>query len=126
MPQRILMHGVCFLCVYRALQVTGKLKNIVVSRVCRIASPFFMPKIKLRKVEQTMKRCWKTWIKAAVVRAVKTVAQTAVATIGTSAVFSQVDWMMVGGASLLAGILSILTSLAGLPECKEGETDESA
>lgn len=73
-----------------------------------------------------MKRCWKTWIKAAVVRAVKTVAQTAVATIGTSAVFSQVDWMMVGGASLLAGILSILTSLAGLPECKECETDESA
>lgn len=73
-----------------------------------------------------MKRCWKTWIKAAFVRAVKTVAQTAVATIGTSAVFSQVDWMMVGGASLLAGILSILTSLAGLPECKEGETDESA
>lgn len=68
-----------------------------------------------------MKRCWKTWIKAAAVRAVKTVAQTAVATIGTSAVFNQVDWMMVGGAALLAGILSILTSLAGLPECKADE-----
>lgn len=102
-------------------QVTSKLKNIVVSRVCNYASPFFIPKSKLRKVEQTMKRCWKTWIKAAVVRAVKTVAQTAVATIGTSAVFNQVDWMMVGGASLLAGILSILTSLAGLPECKADE-----
>lgn len=71
-----------------------------------------------------MKRCWKTWIKAAVVRAVKTVAQTAVATIGTTAAFSQVDWVMVGGASLLAGILSILTSLAGLPECKEADNAE--
>ena len=56
------------------------------------------------------------WLKAAGVRALKTVAQTAVATIGTSAVMSQVDWKMVASASLLAGILSLLTSLAGLPE----------
>lgn len=59
---------------------------------------------------------WKNWIKAAGVRAVKTVAQTAVATIGTSAAMGQVNWVMVGSASLLAGILSLLTSVAGLPE----------
>lgn len=63
---------------------------------------------------------FKTWIKAAGIRAIKTVAQTAVATIGTSAVMGEVNWVMVGSASLLAGILSLLTSVAGLPECKEG------
>lgn len=62
---------------------------------------------------------WKAWAKAAVIRAVKTVAQTAVATIGTGAVFSQVDWRMVVSASLLAGVLSLLTSVAGLPEVRE-------
>lgn len=56
------------------------------------------------------------WLKAAGVRAIKTVAQTAVATIGTSAVLSQVDWRIVASASVLAGILSLLTSIAGLPE----------
>ena len=61
-------------------------------------------------------RDWKAWIKAAGVRAIKTVAQTAVATIGTSAVMGDVNWIMVGSASLLAGILSLLTSVAGLPE----------
>lgn len=61
----------------------------------------------------------KNWLKAAGVRAVKTVAQTAVATIGTSAVLSAVDWRVVVSASLLAGILSLLTSVAGLPEVKE-------
>ena len=59
---------------------------------------------------------FKCWIKAAAVRAIKTVAQTAVATIGTSAVMGEVNWIMVGSASLLAGILSLLTSVAGLPE----------
>jgi hypothetical protein len=58
----------------------------------------------------------KDWIKAAGVRAIKTMCQTAIATIGTSAVVSEVNWVMVGSASLLSGILSILTSLAGLPE----------
>lgn len=57
-----------------------------------------------------------SWAKAAGVRAIKTVAQTAVATIGTSAVMGEVNWIMVGSASLLAGILSLLTSVAGLPE----------
>lgn len=61
----------------------------------------------------------KLWIKAAGVRAIKTVAQTAVATIGTAAVISSVDWRMVASASLLAGVLSLLTSVAGLPEVKE-------
>lgn len=56
------------------------------------------------------------WAKAAGVRAVKTVAQTAVATIGTSVAMGDVKWIMVGSASLLAGILSVLTSVAGLPE----------
>lgn len=61
---------------------------------------------------------FKNWIKAAGMRAIKTVAQTAVATIGTSAAMGDVNWMMVGSASLLAGILSLLTSVAGLPELK--------
>jgi len=65
---------------------------------------------------------FKRWIKAAGVRAIKTVAQTAVATIGTAAVISMVDWRMVISASLLAGVLSLLTSVAGLPEIKEDTT----
>lgn len=59
-----------------------------------------------------------TWFKCAGIRAVKTIAQTAVATIGTSAVMSAVDWKMVVSASVLAGVLSLLTSVAGLPEVK--------
>lgn len=61
----------------------------------------------------------KEWLKAAAVRAIKTVAQTAVATIGTAAVIGEVDWLMVGSAALLSGVLSLLTSIAGLPELKE-------
>lgn len=59
------------------------------------------------------------WLKAAGIRALKTVAQTATATIGTTAVLNEVDWLVVASASTLAGILSILTSIAGLPELKE-------
>lgn len=59
------------------------------------------------------------WIKCAGIRAIKTICQTAVATIGTSAMISEIDWIAVGSASLLAGILSILTSMAGIPEAKE-------
>ena len=59
---------------------------------------------------------WKEWAKAAAVRAIKTACQTAIATIGTTAYFTEVNWPLVGSASLLAGILSALTSLAGLPE----------
>lgn len=66
-----------------------------------------------------MKYDWKAWIKAAGIRALKTVAQTAIATIGTTAVMEEVNWLMVGSASLLAGILSLLTSLAGLPELED-------
>ena len=63
----------------------------------------------------------KQWFKAAGVRAIKTMAQTAVATIGSAAAMGAVSWLMVGSATLLAGILSILTSLAGLPEVNETE-----
>lgn len=61
----------------------------------------------------------KSWWKAAGVRAIKTIAQTAVATIGTGAAFHEVNWLIVGSTALLAGILSLLTSVAGLPEVKE-------
>lgn len=61
----------------------------------------------------------KKWLKAAGVRALKTVAQTAVATIGTSAVLGEVDWVTVASTSALAGVISLLTSVAGLPELKE-------
>ena len=64
------------------------------------------------------------WLKAAGVRALKTIAQTAVSTIGASAVLSEVDWVFVASASVLAGVLSILTSVAGLPEVKETEEVE--
>lgn len=59
------------------------------------------------------------WVRAALIRAIKTIAQTAVATIGTAAVMASVDWKMVASASMLAGILSLLTSVAGLPELDE-------
>ena len=68
-----------------------------------------------------MSNYWKNWLKAAGIRAVKTVAQTAVATIGTSAVLGDVNWVMVASASTLAGILSLLTSIAGIPEVKESD-----
>lgn len=66
---------------------------------------------------------WKQWIKAAGVRAIKTVAQTAVATIGTAAVLQDVNWIMIVSASMLAGVVSLLTSVAGLPELKVEETE---
>ena len=62
---------------------------------------------------------WKKWIKAAGIRAVKTVAQTAVGVIGASALISEVNWLTVVSAAGLAGIVSLLTSVAGLPEVKE-------
>lgn len=68
---------------------------------------------------------WKSWLKAAGIRAIKTVSQTAIATIGTSAVIGEVDWIMVVSASALSGILSMLTSVAGLPEVTDTEGDDS-
>lgn len=64
------------------------------------------------------KEYWVNWLKAAAVRAMKTVAQTAVATIGTAVAIGDVNWVFVGSASALAGVLSLLTSVAGLPEVK--------
>lgn len=69
-----------------------------------------------------MSKLNKQWIKCAGIRAIKTVAQTAIATIGTSAYIGEVNWVMVGSASALAGILSVLTSVAGIPEV--GESNE--
>ena len=65
----------------------------------------------------------KQWLKAAGIRAIKTIAQTAIATMGTSAVLDEVNWIMVASASALAGILSLLTSIAGLPEVDEKEEE---
>ena len=65
------------------------------------------------------KSYWKEWIKAAGIRAIKTVAQTAIATIGTSAAMGDVNWILVLSSSALAGIVSLLTSLAGLPEVEK-------
>lgn len=62
---------------------------------------------------------WKRWFKAAGVRALKTIAQTAIATIGTTAALHEVDWLLVASASALAGVLSMLTSIAGLPEVED-------
>lgn len=64
-------------------------------------------------------RDWKAWAKAAAIRAVKTMAQTAVATIGVSATMQDVNWMVVCSTTILTGVLSLLTSVAGLPEIKE-------
>lgn len=67
------------------------------------------------------KEYWLEWLKKAGIRAIKTVAQTAVATIGTAAVIGDVDWVMVASASALAGVASLLTSLAGIPEVTEAK-----
>lgn len=63
-----------------------------------------------------MNNNFKSWLRAAVTRSIKTISQTAIATIGTSAILAEVNWAVVGSAALLAGILSLLTSVAGLPE----------
>lgn len=70
------------------------------------------------------KEYWSQWLKCAGMRAVKTVAQTAIATIGVAAAMGEVQWAYVGSASVLAGILSLLTSVAGLPELPEPKTDD--
>ena len=69
------------------------------------------------------KAYWSKWIKAAAMRAVKTIAQTAVATVGTAAVMGEVNWIMVSSAAALSGVLSLLTSIAGLPEVQAGDPE---
>ena len=71
------------------------------------------------------KEYWIEWLKKAGIRAIKTVAQTAVATIGTAAAIGSVDWVLVASASALAGVLSLLTSLAGLPEVTNGGDNDA-
>jgi uncharacterized membrane protein YgdD (TMEM256/DUF423 family) len=73
------------------------------------------------KMKKETKEKFLNWLKAAGIRAVKTMAQTAVATIGVEAVIYEVDWLLVLGTSLLAGVLSMLTSIGGLPELKENK-----
>ena len=68
-----------------------------------------------------MNEYWKAWLKAAGIRAIKTVAQTAVAIISVGTVMSDINWIQVGSAALLAGILSLLTSIAGIPEVEKPE-----
>lgn len=70
-------------------------------------------------MEKYSKEWWKKWIKVAGIRAIKTVCQTMIATIGTSTLLEEINWVMILSASLLAGILSLLTSIAGLPELEE-------
>ena len=72
-----------------------------------------------------MKNNFKEWFKCAGIRAIKTIAQTAVSTIGVSALMSEVNWLAVCSASLLAGILSLLTSVSGLPEVNDGQVVKS-
>jgi hypothetical protein len=72
-----------------------------------------------------MKNNFSNWAKAAGIRAAKTIAQTAVAMIGTGAMLDEVNWPMVGSAALLAGILSLLTSVAGLPECTDCNSNKT-
>ena len=71
-----------------------------------------------------MKTNFKAWLRAAGVRAIKTVSQSAIAMIGTSVVLAEVDWIMVVSGAALSGVLSLLTSIAGLPELKEVSTDQ--
>ncbi len=70
-------------------------------------------------MEKYSKEWWKHWIKAAGIRALKTIAQTMVASVGTAVVFEEVNWLMILSASGLAGLLSLLTSIAGLPELED-------
>ena len=70
-----------------------------------------------------MKVCFKEWFKAAGIRAIRTVAQAALATIGSSAVFAEVDWRIVASSAALAAIVSLLMSIGGLPECKAKDTE---
>ena len=70
-------------------------------------------------MEKYSKEWWKEWLKKAGIRALKTVCQTAIATIGTATLFEEVNWLMIVSASGLAGVLSLLTSIAGLPELEE-------
>ena len=81
--------------------------------------------LKMHMIVKTRDRSMRRWIKKAGVRAVRTVAQTAAAMIGTAVVLSDVNWLEVVSASVLAGILSVLMSVAGLPELKDEEEKES-
>ena len=78
----------------------------------------------MKGVSKMFKYNRKLWFKAAAIRAVRSIAQTAIAAIGTSLALQNVDWRMVASTSLLAGIMSVLTSLVGLPEVKEVSDDE--
>lgn len=93
--------------------------SVCVDPLTHVLHPGFLYATERNAMSEVRKDYWKRWAKAAGVRAIKTLAQTAAATIGVATVMSEVDWIAVASASILAAVLSMLTSVSGLPEVEE-------